>query len=349
MITVLKNWFYRYCSHPEAGVLIFLILGFLFVINTMGQMLAPLFASLIIAYLLQSLIHPLNRLCKRNWLSVLIVYALFIGAVVVSIIFIIPLLWEQASNLIGELPNMVGRGQVLLFKLQTAYPQVFTASQITSTLNEFRGSLAHYGHLLFSLSLASIPSVIALIIYLVLVPLLIYFFLMDKDKLLCWLNQYLPHHRATLDNIWAEVHIQLGNYVKGKVLEIIIIALVTYLTFAVIHLEYALLLSVLVGLSVLIPYIGALLVTVPVLIVGFMEWGWSPHFLWLTAFYATIITLDGNVLVPLLFSEAVSLHPVAIIVSVLFFGGIWGFWGIFFAIPLASVVKAIVTTWPCRE
>jgi putative permease len=59
-----------------------------------------------------------------------------------------------------------------------------------------------------------------------------------------------------------------------------------------------------------------------------------------------IQALDGNVLVPLLFSEAVNLHPIAIIVAVLFFGGIWGVWGVFFAIPLATLISAVVTAWP---
>jgi len=62
--------------------------------------------------------------------------------------------------------------------------------------------------------------------------------------------------------------------------------------------------------------------------------------------YVTIHVLDGNILVPILFSEAVNLHPVAIIVAVLVFGGIWGFWGIFFAIPLATLVKALLNAWP---
>jgi putative permease len=62
--------------------------------------------------------------------------------------------------------------------------------------------------------------------------------------------------------------------------------------------------------------------------------------------YGFIQFLDGNLLVPLLFSEVVNLHPVAIIVAVLFFGGIWGFWGVFFAIPLATLVKAVYNAWP---
>jgi len=62
--------------------------------------------------------------------------------------------------------------------------------------------------------------------------------------------------------------------------------------------------------------------------------------------YGIIQALDGNLLVPLLFSEAVNLHPVTIIVAVIFFGGLWGFWGVFFAIPLATLVKAVLNAWP---
>ena len=62
--------------------------------------------------------------------------------------------------------------------------------------------------------------------------------------------------------------------------------------------------------------------------------------------YSVIQAIDGVVLVPLLFSEAVNLHPVSIIIAILFFGGLWGFWGVFFAIPLATVVKSVLNAWP---
>ena len=74
--------------------------------------------------------------------------------------------------------------------------------------------------------------------------------------------------------------------------------------------------------------------------------GWSLDLGWVMLAYAVIQFLDGNVLVPLLLSEAVDLHPITIIVAVLAFGGLWGLWGVFFAIPLATLVKAIYTAWP---
>jgi len=101
------------------------------------------------------------------------------------------------------------------------------------------------------------------------------------------------------------------------------------------------------GLSVMIPYVGATLVTFPVLGVAAMQWGFvADEFMYVAIAYSIIQAMDGVVLVPLLFSEAVNLHPVAIVVAILFFGGFWGFWGVFFAIPLATAVKAILNAWP---
>jgi putative permease len=113
-------------------------------------------------------------------------------------------------------------------------------------------------------------------------------------------------------------------------------------------LQFAMLLGLMVGLSVVVPYIGAAVVTLPVAIVALFQWGWSSEFMWLMIAYSIIQAIDGNILVPLLFSEVVDLHPIAIIVAVLVFGGLWGFWGVFFAIPLATVVQAILKAWSRR-
>ena len=97
------------------------------------------------------------------------------------------------------------------------------------------------------------------------------------------------------------------------------------------------------------PYIGAAVVTIPVIFVGLAQWGVSPEFWYAMIAYGIVQALDGNLLVPLLFSEAVDLNPVYIIIAVLFFGGLWGFWGVFFAIPLAALVKAVLAAWSTPE
>ena len=136
------------------------------------------------------------------------------------------------------------------------------------------------------------------------------------------------------------------NNVTGKFIEMLLVATASYILFAFLGLPYAVLIAILVGLSVIIPIFGAILVTIPVVLIGLYEWGLSENFYWLLGFYLLIQILDGNVLVPILFSTRNNLHPVVIIIAVLFFGGIWGFWGLFFAIPLATFVKAIINSWP---
>jgi putative permease len=146
--------------------------------------------------------------------------------------------------------------------------------------------------------------------------------------------------------VWADVEAQIANYVRGKAGEILIVGAVSYITFISLGLDYSALLATMVGVSVLIPYIGAAVVTIPIAFVAYFQWGWGWDFGQVMIAYAIIQALDGNVLVPLLFSEALNLHPVAIIVAILVFGGLWGFWGIFFAIPLATVVQAVLKAWP---
>jgi putative permease len=180
----------------------------------------------------------------------------------------------------------------------------------------------------------------------VLVPLLVLFMLKDKDQLLLFMGSLLPEERSVMRTIWSEMDMQFTNYVRGKAIEILIVGTVSYIAFLLLGVNYAALLALLVGLSVLIPYIGATVVTVPVLLVGYMQWGFSSEFFWLFGVYGVIQFLDGNVLIPVLFSEVVNLHPVFIIIAVLLFGGIWGFWGVFFAIPLATLVKAVFNSWP---
>ena len=157
----------------------------------------------------------------------------------------------------------------------------------------------------------------------VLVPILVFFFLKDREVLLNSIARLLPPQRPMMLQIWNEVNLQCANYVRGKAVEILIVGGATYIAFKLLGMPYAALLSLLVGLSVVIPYIGAAVVTIPVAVIALFAFGWGSQFIWVMVIYGVIQALDGNVLVPILFSEVNNLHPVAIIVAVLFFGGIW--------------------------
>ena len=345
---IISDWFRRVLTDPQTVILVVLLVVCTAVILLIGEMLTPVIAGVIIAYLLEGLVGLFQRRHIPRFPAVLIVFFMFSAFVLFVLLGLMPLLYRQLTQLVQQLPNMILKGQDLLLSLPAQYPTILNEEQIRQLIESMRAELLGLGQTVLSWSLASVVGVITIVIYVFLVPLLVFFFLKDKERILAWFRDFLPTDYTLAKQVWHDVDLQMGNYVRGKFWEIIIIWSATYTTFALMGLQFAMLLGLMVGLSVIIPYIGAAVVTFPVAIIAWFQWGWSMDFAWLMVAYFIIQALDGNVLVPLLFSEVVDLHPIAIIVAVLVFGGFWGFWGVFFAIPLATVVQAVLKAWPRR-
>ena len=345
MLKILNTWYKKYFSDPQAVILtVLLIVGFT-VVLTMGKMLTPVLAAVVIAYLLEGIVRNLEQHGMRRLMAVILVFIVFFAFVVFLVFGVVPLLSVQVTAFVKELPQHLSVARETLLHLPEHYSFI-SEKQVQDIADMLNREIAVSGQQILTVSLASIPSLITLLVYLILVPLLVFFFMKDKALILGWFSSLLPQDRSLASRVWRDMDLQLGNYVRGKFWEILIVGSVTYISFAILHLKYAILLSFLVGVSVLVPYIGATVVTLPVAIVAFFQWGWGTDFAVVLIVYGVIQALDGNVLVPLLFSEVVNLHPIAIIVSVLVFGGLWGFWGVFFAIPLATLVNAVLVAWP---
>ena len=346
MRKVVERWVHRYFADDEAVVLLMMMVGALVVIITMGNLFAPVLAALVLAFLLQGAVNLLKRLRLPHLIAVILVFTSFVGLFFTTIVFLFPIVIEQSSNLVQEVPGMVKRWQETLLLLPEKYPQLISEVRLAELISYLQRESAQFAEAAVSFSVSKVPNVIVVMVYLVLVPLLIFFMLKDRNQLTDSLTDLLPERRPVMDQVWQEMNVQIANYVRGKAAEVVIVGSATYLWFALLGVNYAALLALLVGLSVVIPYIGAVVVTVPVILVGLFQWGWGGEFFWLFTAYTVIQFVDGNVLVPLLFSEAVNLHPIAIILAVLVFGGVWGFWGVFFAIPLATLIKALYNAWP---
>ncbi|HHP5494032.1 TPA: AI-2E family transporter [Aeromonas veronii] len=349
MLEVLKRWYQTRFSDPDA-VTLFLLLVFCFtIIWLFGDLLAPLLVALVMAYLLEWPVARLQKAGLSRTLATSVILILFIAVAVASLLGLIPTLVSQGINLAKEAPAMLTHAQDYVRTLPDKYPELIDVSLVETIIDNIRQRILSGGEHLVSASLSSLVNVVAIMIYLILVPLMVFFMLKDKRVLMGSLRRFLPRNRTLVNRVWVEMNNQIINYIRGKVIEILIVGIATYVPFALMGLRYSVLLAVAVGFSVLIPYIGAAVVTVPVAMVALFQWGLTPEFAWLMVAYLVIQALDGNLLVPVLFSEAVNLHPVAIIIAVLVFGGLWGFWGVFFAIPLATLVKAVLNAWPKRE
>lgn len=339
----------RYFHDEEAVIFTLILLTALVVLLTLGSFIAPLIVALILSYLMQGMVNTLLRLGLSYLLSVVIVYTLFISAFMALLLLVLPQAWGQLSRLVNELPRLISEGQTLLLLLPENYPNLVTELQVQDFIRGLRGELTMFGQYVVSYSISSIPNIFSWLIFIILVPVLVFFMMKDKVVLVNWVAGLLPRHRPLMRKIWQEMDLQVANYVRGKVLEILILGCVSYVAFMLMGMNYSLLLSILVGLSVIIPFIGVAVVAVPVAAVSYVQFGMGSEFVTIMALYAVIQLLDANVLVPIIFSETVNLHPVAIIAAVLVFGGLWGLAGVFFAIPLATLIKAIINAWPTHQ
>jgi len=344
-MNLIRNWFQRTFSDRQVVILVVLIiLGAIFVI-ILGDMLAPVLASMVIAYLLEGLVGLLQKWRVPRFVAVLVVFISFMVFLLFLLFGLLPLLWQQVVELFGELPAKISWIQKGLLSLPERFPGYVTEKQVIDFTNITRSELTGLGQRILTLSVASARVVIWILVYIFLMPFLVFFFLKDKERLLAWGTNFLPPDRHLSTEVWHEVNQQIGNYARGKIWEILILWTASYITFTFLGLKYAMLISFFIGLSVLIPYIGATLMVIPVAAMAYFQWHLGSQFFYAVIAYIILQILDGNVLVALLFSEVLKLHPIAIIVSVLVFGGIFGFWGVFFAIPLATLIHAIIKAW----
>ena len=347
MIAFLKNFFQKYFYDDEHYAAVFFLFIGLIILYFFGGILAPILISILIAYLLNGLMTFLENKGNSKILS-LSMTLIFFSIFYFSIFLLFPFLSRQILLLVSDIPQIFETVNLFLSSQLKEYSDIFSENQI----NEVLANSLNYIPTILQNALLQLNSgfstIMNAILYLIIIPFLVFFLLKDKDYFLVNLKLFLPNKRELLSKIWTDLNLQLYGYLKGKGLEMLIVALVTAMVFSFQGVNYSIILALLIGLSVLIPYVGAILVTIPVIIIGLFQWGLDSSFYIYLFSYLLIQALDGNVLMPLLLGREVKLHPVYIITAVLIFGGIWGFWGLILAIPIATFLRAIVVAWPIK-
>jgi putative permease len=255
------------------------------------------------------------------------------------IFVLFPVIINQMIDFVQQASHTLSSLKSGLDELSVKYPRFLTDDRISSIVSWFdtidwKKTGSSIGSFILKNTATTLPALFSALIYLFLVPLMVFYFLKDKEEIINWFKGFLPSDNGALYYVWNDLKPKLADYVRGKAIEFIIVSIATYTGFAYFNLNYAILLAFGVGLSVIIPYVGMVIITVPVVMVGILQFGLSMTFVWLLVVFFVIQALDGNLLVPLLFSEVLNMHPVGVVSAILIFGGMWGLWGIFFAIPL---------------
>ncbi|MDB4120363.1 AI-2E family transporter [Gammaproteobacteria bacterium] len=346
MIEQLNSFFKKIFNNEETIIFSVLILFALIMFTFFGPVLTPFLVSIVVAYLLVGVQKKIESFNVSKKISLIVTFLIFIIASLTLLVWLVPLLYIQLQAFVLDIPNLFNEFLTFVAALPASYPDLISSEQISIFFQAVSSELSSITQNLVKSSISGIQSTITILLYIILFPILVYFFLFDRKNIIDGLIKIIPGKREMLSNVWSEMDGQLSNYVRGKTLEIFIIGVSAAIIFTSLGLKYSALLSVLVGLSVIIPYVGAFLVTIPVIIVGLLQFGLETPFYILLGLYLLLQALDGNLLVPIIFSDAVKLHPVAIILAVFIFGSMFGFWGVFFAIPMATFIKAVWNAWP---
>lgn len=344
-MNALKSLLKRLTSDPQLVLLLLVLVLATASLSLFAGMLTPAIAAVVIAFLLEGGVAWLMRRGFGRLAAASITFGAFTASAVIVLLLVIPPLVRQIGAFVEDSPAIFASLQEALLSLQTRFPDFISPEQITSLTSRLGNEAGTLGPRLVEYSVSGVASALTLTVYAVLVPVMVFFFLKDKDSILNWCSRFLPQERSLLERVWREVLARAGDYARGKVYEIIIVGGVAFITYQAVGLRYTALLAVATGLSVLIPYVGAAVTTLPIALVAYFQWGFSAEMGTAVAAYLILQALDGNVLSPLLFSEVVKLHPNAIIIAILIFGGLWGFWGVFFAIPLATLTNAVLRAW----
>jgi putative permease len=346
MIEHFKNIFRRIFSNEETVIFFLIILSTLILFSLFIEVLTPFIISIVVAYLLVGLQKKIETYGVAQPVSTIIAFSVFIIVGAAMFTWLIPLLYVQLQSFVLDIPRLFNEFLNFVSTIPAAFPDLVNSDQISVFFQAVSSELSSITQNIVKSSISGIQSTITVLLYIILFPILVYFFLFDRKNIIEGCLRIIPGDRAMLSQVWSEMDVQLSNYVRGKVLEIFIVGIAAAILFASFGLNYGALLAVLVGLSVLIPYVGAFSITIPIVIIGLLQFGLGTQFYLLIGLYLLLQFLDGNLLVPIIFSEAVKLHPIVIILAVFIFGSLFGFWGVFFSIPLATFIKAVWNAWP---
>ncbi len=365
MIKLFKGWYSRHFSEPGTIEFAFVLLAAFVVVYYFMWLVGPLVVALCIAYCLDWLVRLLiNKFKLKRMPASTITMVLFVGLSIGIMVFIVPKIVQQANQFYTNLQQISLSAQgdrkddfdtiistrtyEFIESLPDPIPSMFSQEEIDQYVLQARASiLANTTSFIRNQVMPSVVNAMTWLMYMIIVPIFTFLMLANKETLQKRFKDYiLPTNQDIIGQFWKRINEQLEHYIRGKILHVFIITIVNTMAFLLLGVNYAFLLGFGVGLSVIIPYVGAAIITIPVVLIPVFQFGFTSYLVWILVVYLIIQLLDGNVLTPFLFSKVMDLDAFSILSAVLIFGGLWGFWGVFFSIPLATFIGSMVKYWP---
>ncbi|KAA9007533.1 AI-2E family transporter [Paenibacillus spiritus] len=342
---MLQHKYYRTCI----AIILFLLIVYLgskvsFLLAPVGAiislLLVPMMLSGFMYYLLRPLVNYLERRKIKRPLAILLIYLVFIGLFAIFWVAVWPTLQDQGNNFIKNAPNLVQdlQNQFNQLRENPTTARFFKGeSDLTTRLYEYLNNGVTWVTDSMSNLIGIVSSIVVVIATL---PILLYYMLKDSHKLPGILLSLLPRkYRKEGQETLNDIDSALSSFIVTRVILNVILGIMFYVGFLFIGLPYSLLLAIVSIPLNFIPYVGAILSAVPVLIVGFID---SP----MTAVWSLVIIIvaqqiQDNLLTPIIYGKSLDIHPLTTVVLVLVGGDFNGIIGVLIALPLYMVAKIV--------
>ena len=278
MLNYLKQWYEENFTDPNQVSLALIVIFSVLITYILIQTISPILVAIVLAYMLEGLVQNLMKTAHivRN-ISVILVFFIFLILSVITLFMLIPLLLDQLTLFVKSLPEIFDKSKNLILGMYDQNEYI-PKDYIDSIFLGLQGETSKLGNSIFAFSLASAGGLFAIIVYTILVPIMIFFMLFDKDAINGWISKFFPKKLELTQKAYSELNLKIGNYIRCKFIEIIIVWIASFILFISLGLNYSLLLSFLCGVSVIIPYVGMIAVTIPIVLVAYFQWGSHQNF-----------------------------------------------------------------------
>jgi putative permease len=296
--------------------------------------------SFVIAYLLDPLLVIFERKKVRRDVGIAFLYAILSVLVIFFLVFLVPLLTTRWQELIRSLPGYLQKFKQLFGELRNGYRPAFGVAEWQWLIDSLTGNLDKVTGKLGAGVYSAASSVAFNLFNLLLAPILVFFMLHYKqeikDEIIRWLP---PQQKELILQIGNEVNRSVGGYMRGQLFVSLIVAVLSSMALYFLDVDYALLNGLFAGAASILPFIGVVLAMIPPLFFAYLKFQTFSSLLSVLSAFSIIYFVEGYLIKPLVFKEAMNLNPLVTIIFVMALGELMGFWGILLAIPIASAFK----------
>ena len=302
-------------------------------------------ASVIIAYILNPFMKFLERKNIKRLYAIILIYVIIALSIFILAIGIFPSTFKQFKHLLFSLPDMVRNFVDYSESIrQNLFTNVPFINQMITSVN---GQLVKIANTMLASSgtwitgmVAGISNFIGIIIQLILIPVITFYLLLEKDKILNAISKSVPDkYENFFVKVWKEIDQSLSMFVRGRIIMAIFVGVATMIYLMAFRIEFSFVIGVITCVADIIPYIGPFLGFIPAVLIALFKGPLTAF--WVAALFCFVQWLENNIIGPKILGDSTGMHPLIVLILLIIGGGMFGVLGMIFSVPVAAVIKII--------